>query len=146
VGVSALIELRYSADPTCVELAALAALTLRCEAVQDPELDSRVLLLVDGRQVASVYVGGSPRSSEWVSAMAARLAATPFDAGFGGQGSVEALHGAHGLGRYDADRIASARREARLRDARRRAVGPGTVVPVPATTETVTVTATDEEE
>lgn len=119
------VEVRHSAHPTCVGLAALAASTLGCPAVQDPpEGDDRsVRVLADGRQVASVYVGDAPRSSEWVSAMAARLAASVNDGGFGGQGTVEALHAAHGVARYDAERIAGARRAARMR---RRAAAAGT--------------------
>lgn len=125
------VEVRHSADPTCVELAGLAAMTLRCEAVQDPpEGDDRsVRLLVDGRQVASVYVGGSPRSSEWVSAMAARLAASIGDTGFGGgaRDTWQAMRRRHGaLAPFQDGPVKAESRSDRTRE---RATGPRTVVP-----------------
>lgn len=140
-GDQPVIEVRHSADPTCVELAALAAMTLRCEAVQDtPEGDDRsVRLLVDGRQVASVYVGGSPRSSEWVSAMAARLAGAVNDVGFGGSSGVRALHAAHGVDAYEVRAIKRAKLAARAEDRRGERLELGTE----AVPETESVTADD---
>lgn len=131
------VEVRHtSGDPQSLELASLTALALRCEAREDPPgIDGRIVRVsVDGHVVASLELGSVPRDGAWITRMAASLArsVTGASAGFGGQGTVEALHGAHGVGRYDADRIAGARREARLRDRRRRTEASG--LPVPATT------------
>jgi hypothetical protein len=92
-----------------------------------------VRVLVDGRQVGSVYLGAVPRSDEWGERMAQSLVRAVTSQGFGGQGTVEALHATHGVQRYDADRIAGARRAARMRDGRKRATGPA--VAFPASTE-----------
>lgn len=128
------IEVRHSADPTCVELAALAAMTLRCEAVEDPsEGDDRsVRVMVDGRQVASVYVGGVSRSPEWVAAMAVRLGRCLGDTDFGARSTVLALHREHGVDGYETRAIKRAKLAARAEDRRGERLELGTEA-VPAT-------------
>ena len=93
------ITVRHSDHPTCRELAALTAMT--CGGTHEvAELgEPWVCVEVDGRRVASVWVGPGERSERWVQGNAARLAQTVRDAGFGGlrDSQVKALRQAQGL-------------------------------------------------
>lgn len=111
-------------DSQCLELASMTAMVLRCETREDPPgIDGRIVRVsVDGHVVASMELGPTPRTDDWIKRMAQSLARSVNEAyaGFGGQGTVVQLHATHGIERYDANRIAGARRAARLRDRRRR--------------------------